>query len=146
MTMTMVLPPIIFSQLNKMRKNKSCTFFPSLSLSLSLSYFQERYILPLSQESEKSMASLQKMLWERVEIQNQAGGPRARVGHTCNVVGNFLYVFGGYDANRNFTNNVFIFDIGRSFRNLSSKFPFLFDTACLTSMFNFCYPSFYIQL
>ena len=67
------------------------------------------------------------------------------MGHTCNVVGNFLYVFGGYDANRNFTNNVFIFDIGRSFRNLSSKFPFLFGIACLTSMFNFCYPSFYIQ-
>ena len=92
------------------------------------------------------MPSLQKMLWERVEIQNQAGEPGARVGHTCNVVGNFLYVFGGYDANRNFTNSVFIFDTGRSFCNLSSKFPFLFDTACLTSMFNFCYPSFYSQL
>ncbi|KAK7856020.1 cobra-like protein 2 [Quercus suber] len=61
------------------------------------------------------MASLQKMLWERVEIQNQAGGPGARVGHTCNVVGNlnFLYVFGGYDANRNFTNSVLIFDTSR---------------------------------
>ena len=94
------------------------------------------------------MASLQKMLWERVEIQNQAGGLGARMGHTCNVVGNlnFLYVFGGYDANMNFTNSVFIFDTGRSFCNLSSKFPFLFDTTCLTSMFNFCYPSFYIQL
>ena len=68
------------------------------------------------------MASLQKMLWERVEIHNQAGGPGARVGHTCNVVGNFLYVFGGYDANRNFTNNVFIFDTGRSFGILVSTF------------------------
>ena len=69
-------------------------------------------------------------------------GARARVGHTCNVVGNFLYVLWGYDANRNFTNSVFIFDTGRSFRNLSSKFPFLFDTACLTpvsllSIFNY---------
>ena len=68
------------------------------------------------------MASLQKMLWERVEIHNQAGGPGARVGHTCNVVGNFLYVFGGYDANRNFTNSVFIFDTGRSFGILVSTF------------------------
>ena len=137
-----------FSQTNHHKE----TTFPTLSLSLShiskKDTFFFHYTLPLPQESEKSMASLQKMLWERVEIQNQVGGPGARVGHTCNVVGNlnFLYVFGGYDANRNFTNSVFIFDTSRSFRNLSSKFPFLFDTTCLTSMFNFCYPSFYIQL
>ena len=137
-----------FSQTNHHKE----TTFPTLSLSLThiskKDTFFFHYTLPLPQESEKSMASLQKMLWERVEIQNQVGGPGARVGHTCNVVGNlnFLYVFGGYDANRNFTNSVFIFDTSRSFRNLSSKFPFLFDTTCLTSMFNFCYPSFYIQL
>ena len=59
-----------FSQTNHHKE----TTFPTLSLSLShiskKDTFFFHYTLPLPQESEKSMASLQKMLWERVEIQN----------------------------------------------------------------------------
>ena len=136
--------PLYSPNLTRWEKNKSCTFFPTLFLS----YFQERYTLPLPKKVKNPWLPYKRCYGKglRSRTKRVDQGATARMGHTCNVVGNFLYVLGGYDANRNFTNSVFIFDTGSSFHNLSSKFSFLFDTACLTSMLNFCFPSFYIQL
>ncbi|KAJ0980164.1 hypothetical protein J5N97_008419 [Dioscorea zingiberensis] len=51
-----------------------------------------------------------RMEWFKVDDSQPRSQPLGRrCGHTCNVVGNLLYVFGGNDGSRN-TNDVHVFD------------------------------------
>lgn len=78
------------------------------------------------------------MRWERVQLLSKQGqdgalgeisGPGKRWGHTCNAIkdGRYLYVFGGYGKDNCQTNQVHVFDTGKSLLLLLLLFVLFFQ-------------------
>lgn len=129
---------------NFSQENKFPLAFSLLSSPLVLFFFGF-VLLPFSLLPFLLISRHKNMRWERVELlsrQGQGGalgeipGPGKRWGHTCNAIkdGRYLYVFGGYGKDNCQTNQVHVFDTGRSLLLLLFFFFFCFCDSFLFSL------------